>query len=196
MNKSEVLNDIIKSRRTIRKYKSGKLSLDLIEKILEAGCWAPSVHNVQPWKFVVVNNDETISSIYEIMVEKEKTLLAGFNIVMKETAKCIVGCPCLIAVYADNSIIKKFSRLGEPYKSIVNICEIQSVSFAMENIMLSAHAAGLGLACLGMALFCEKEINKLLNQSDKMQALLSLGFPGETPSIKKRKPLSEIMTYI
>jgi len=196
MNKAEILDELIKSRKTIRRYKSDKLPFDSIEKMLESSRYAPSAHNIQPWKFVVISDEKLVSNIYEIMIEKEKKLLAGFNVVMKETAKCLIGCPCLIVAYTDNSIAKKFSRFGEPYKKIANIYEVQSVSFALYNIILSAHAAGIGSACLGMALFCESEINKLLNQNWKMQALLSLGFPNEIPVTKERKPLSEIVTYL
>ena len=194
---NEQLLEAIKSRRTIRKYKiDKKISREIVEGIIEAGRWAPSAHNMQPWKFIVVEKEEIIKSIYSIMIAKEKELLAGFNIVIKETAKCLIGCPCLIIAYSDNSIAKKFDRLDEPYKSIGRLYEIQSVSFAIANIMLNAHIMGIGSACLGVALFCENEISQLLKQRGALIALLTLGFSDENPSIQKRRPLSEITTFI
>ncbi|MDD5495526.1 MAG: nitroreductase family protein [Candidatus Omnitrophica bacterium] len=196
MSTESLLLNLIKSRRTIRKYKKLDVKDDLINKILEAARWAPSAHNIQPWKFVVVKDTRVINEIYEIMMKKEKQLLAGFNIVLKETAKCLINCKCVIVAYTDGSILRKFNRLEEPYASIGRIYEIQSVSFAIDNIMLYVHALGLGTACLGMALFCEKEINKLLKQKGNLIALLSLGFPDETPAARARKSLLQVSQTI
>ena len=168
----------------------------IVENIIEAGRWAPSAHNSQPWKFIVIPSEKLIKNIQEIMLQKEKELLAGFNIVMKETAKCLNTAPLLIAVYSNGEMKSKFTRLGEPYAYIGQLYDIQSVSLAIENIMVYAHAIGVGSGCMGIALFCEKEINNLLNQKGNLIALLSLGFSDEMNLKGKRKPISEIVEFV
>lgn len=187
---------LVKTRRTIRKYKDEAVPDDKAAQILEDGRWAPSAHNLQPWKFIVIRERSIIKSVQKIMLKKQGELFTGFNIVMRETAKCLDTCPMLIAVYSDSSITKKFDRLEEPYTSVGSLYEIQSISFAIYGMMLSAHNIGLGTACLGIALFCEKEINALLRQGGVLMALLSVGFPTADEPMTKRKKISEISRFI
>ena len=50
--------EIIKKRKTIRKYTDKPIPKEVLDKILEAGIWGPSVHGLQPWKFVVVTQGQ------------------------------------------------------------------------------------------------------------------------------------------
>jgi len=188
--------NIIKSRRTVRKYKDMEIPSKIIENIIEAGRWAPSAHNIQPWKFIVITDSEKIHGIRSMMLKKEKDLLAGFNIVMTETSKCLETSPALIAIYSNGGIKNRLARFGEPYSRIGKIYEIQSISLALGNMMLYSKAAGIGSACLGMALFCGKEINRLLHQKGELVALLSLGFPYEGKTVSTRKAIPEIVEFI
>lgn len=190
------LLDLIKSRRTIREYKAKSVPQDLIEKILEAGRWAPSAHNMQPWKFVVVKNKNKINQIADLLEKKADELFSGFNIVMRDTAKNIRKANLILAVYTSGIIVKKFEKLGPPYSKIGNVYEIQSVTNAIENMLIYIHSLGLGAAWYGMALFCEKEINDLLGQKGELLALLSLGYPDKVPSVSNRKEVSEITEFI
>jgi nitroreductase len=188
--------DVLKNRRSVRKYKKEKIPSALMEKILDAGRWAPSAHNLQPWRFIVIDNADVINNIRKIMQGKERDLFAGFNVVMRETAKCLETCPFLIAIYGNGGVQNKLARLDEPYAGIGRLYEIQSVSFAAYGMMLYAHSIGLGSACLGVSLFCEKEINDLINQKGNLIALLSMGYPDEVGEVKTRKPVSEISAFI
>lgn len=54
---------LIKSRRSIRKYSEGDIPLKIIDQILDAGRWAPSGLNNQPWKFFVINDTDTKNNL-------------------------------------------------------------------------------------------------------------------------------------
>ena len=190
------LLDLIRSRRTIREYQAKKVPPEIIEKIIEAGRWAPSAHNWQPWKFTVVDNADKINNIADIMEKKADELLSGFNVVMRDTAKNLRKAKLIFLIYSDGSIAKRFSKFGTPYSEIGNIYEVQSVTNAIENILLYSHSLNLGMAWYGMALFCEKEINELLGKSGKLMAILSLGYPGESPKDSDRRPISEIAEFV
>ncbi|MBN1353647.1 MAG: nitroreductase family protein [Candidatus Omnitrophica bacterium] len=190
------LLDLIKARRTIRKYTGKKVPQDIIEKIIDAGRWAPSAHNLQPWKFVIIENKDKIDKIADLLNKKADSLFSGFNIVMRDVAKNLKNPGVLMAVYNNKTISKKFSRFGDIYEEAANIYEIQSVSNAIENMLLYSHNLNLGMAWYGMALFCEIEISELLKQDGKLLAILSLGYPDETPLAPRRKEVSEITEFI
>lgn len=190
------LLNLIKTRRTIRKYQDKKVPREVIEDILEAGRWAPSAHNMQPWKFVVVDKEDKIERIAELLDKKAGELFSGFNIVMRDTAKNLKNARLILLIYADRTISKRFGKLGSPYSEIGNIYEIQSVTNAIQNIQLYSHSISLGMAWYGMALFCEKEINELLGQKNRLMAIMSLGYPDEKPGLSKRKAINEITEFV
>jgi len=186
---------LIRSRRTIRKFKNKAIPRAMVIKIIEAGRWAPSAHNLQPWKFVVISNKNKIKNIADILDKNAYGLFAGFNIVMRDTARNIKKAPVLLAIYSTELISKKFRRLGHPYSGIGTIYEIQSIACAIENILLYIHSLGLGAAWYGMALFCETEINRILKQSNKLHAIISFGYQSETLCNSKRIKLSKITEF-
>ncbi len=65
MKESETLLDIIKKRRSVRHFDGGKIPGEQMQQILEAGRWAPSGANAQPWRFIVVTKKEKLKSIAE-----------------------------------------------------------------------------------------------------------------------------------
>ena len=188
--------DVIKKRRTIRKYKPDKVPEEMIKAVIEAARWAPSAHNLQPWKFVVVENEEKTQKMADALERKADKLFSGFNIVVRDTAKNMRNARQMIAVYSKGTVTKKFKRFGAPYDEIGNTYEIQSVANAIENILLYIDSIGLGAAVYGMALFCEAEINEILGQSDRLMAIISLGYPDEKPAATGRKPLGEILEFV
>lgn len=175
MEKSYVLS-VIKSRRTVRRYKDKKVPDSKLKLILEAGQWSQSVHNIQPWKFVVIKDKNKIKKIGDILFKFASNALMGFNIVLKETAQNIKDAPVLIAVYNTHDFSKKIRRLGEPYTTLMELFEIQSVAASIQNMCLVAYDIGLGTAWLGGPLFCEKEINGILKQNKGLMAMISVGF--------------------
>lgn len=190
------LIDLIKTRRTIREYQDKKVTREVIEKILEAGRWAPSAHNLQPWKFVVVEDKGKINTISYMLEKKANDLFSGFNIVMRDTAKKIKNAPLLLLVYSNKAVTKKFSKLGEPYSHIAQLCDVQSCANAIENILLYAHSLSLGAAWYAMPLFCEKEINIYLKQKDELLAAITIGYAKNVNSKSIRKELPEITEFI
>jgi len=189
------LLELIKNRRTIRKYKNTKVPREVIEKIVEAGRWAPSAHNLQPWKFVAVDTQESIEKLAGIVDKKADELYSGFGLVMHDTARNLKTARVLLLIYADGVMSKKFHKLGTPYGEIGNIYEIQSVTAAIENMLLYTHSINLGAAWYGIALFCEKEINDAFGQSDRLMAVIALGYPDEKAPETKRKDTQEILKF-
>jgi len=147
--------ETILTRRSIRSYTDQSISDDQIEQLLKAAMSAPTARNTQSWQFVVIKDRNKLNSIPEFH---------PFAEMMKQAS-------CAIAVCAD---LKK-----EPDINYANT----NCSAAAENILLAAHAMGLGAVWLGV-FPREKRVQgmkRLLDLPDFIVpiALISLGYPAE-----------------
>jgi len=162
----------IKTRRSIRAFTQEEISDDEIEKILDAARWAPSAGNIQPWIFVVVRNPET----------KRRLSEAALNQFFINEA------PVVIVVCADQE------RSGMGYGSRgINLYCIQDTAAATQNILLAAHALGLGACWVGA--FNEEEVRHILRvpRGVRPVAIVPIGHPAEKPGVVFKRPLSEVV---
>ncbi|TSC51999.1 MAG: Nitroreductase, partial [Parcubacteria group bacterium LiPW_72] len=136
---------------------------------LEAARLAPSAHNAQDWKFIVVRNAEI----------REKISIAADQ-------SFIAEAPVVIAAVALNP-------------EAVMSCEVPAyavdLAIAVEHIVLQATAEGLGTCWIGA--FDQEEVKRVLNVplEFKVVALLPVGFPAEIPAARPRKKITEIVTF-
>ena len=162
------LIDVIRSRRSIRKYKSDPVPDADIEYVLEAARLAPSWANSQCWKFIVVK-DEGV---------KQELAKAGNS--------WIAHAPIIIAACADPS--KPGTKDDQPYYLV-------DIGIAMEHLILAAADRGLGTCWIGW--FDEEQAKKALGVPEdiRLVATTPLGYPDESPKPKGRKALKDIVCY-
>ncbi len=180
------LREAIKGRRSVRKYKPDPVPKEVIEELFEYALWAPSGMNRQNWYFVVVTGkmrDEIVKicerAYREYIGKKVEKVFSHKPHVVKETKSFFAtlgGAPVVILAYADPG--------PESEKT-----DIQSVSAAIQNLLLLAYEKGLGTCWMTGPISHAEEFNKLLGIKDKnFVALITLGYPDETPKVPKRKP--------
>jgi nitroreductase len=177
------LTEAIKGRRSIRKFKTQPVPKETLEKILDLGMWAPSGMNRQEWYFVVVQGptkDELLkifsSAFASIRPNLEKVFADKPKIVegMKQFFQTYGGAPVLILAYAG--------------KSPAGQWDTPSTAVALQNLLLAAHAAGLGTVWTDGVLSKEAEINALLKiEGRKLVAVVPVGYPDEIPRLPPRK---------
>ncbi|MBU4479525.1 MAG: nitroreductase family protein, partial [Candidatus Omnitrophica bacterium] len=97
---------LIKNRRTIRKYQDRPISKRILNKIIEAGVWGPSVHGIQPWQFLVINNASFIKEVAKILLRRSMEKEIAGRILLDSTANTINNAPLLIAVYNNKEVVK------------------------------------------------------------------------------------------
>lgn len=152
----------IMTRRSVRKYKPGKIPEATLRKILEATMSAPSARNRQPWRFVVVRERETLLKLTDVHPYAQ---------MLKEASAAIVVCGDL----ADEE--------NKAYWE-------QDCAAATQNALLAAHALGLGAVWLGVHPRRERVsgVQGLLRLPKDIVPLsiVSLGRPGEKPPKAKR----------
>lgn len=135
---NEVLK-AIKSRRSIRKYRSEQIKQEELEMIIEAGIYAPSGHNLQPWRFTVVQDRKVIEHINDI----SKKLMATMEI---EWIKKIGLDPDADITYKAPTLIIVSGKKDVP-SSKIDCCA------AVGNMLLAAESLNIGSVWLGFAIF-------------------------------------------
>lgn len=159
--------ELVRRRRSIRKYKPDPVPQEKLEYVLEAARWAPSWGNRQCWRFTVVTDEDKRKAI----ATREWAA---------EAPAIIVGCaiPSLSG-----------SKFDQQYYML-------DMGIAMEHLILAAAEQGLG-TCWISGQFDEETVKQALKIPHDMRvvALTPLGYPAETPSPKDRKGLDEIVKY-
>jgi F420 biosynthesis protein FbiB-like protein len=191
---------LLKNRRSIREYTPKNVSEKVLDVILEVAMWAPSAHNAQPWRFIVIRDSALKLKLSEAMASRWKRDLAKNGVserdrksfsrasVERFSSAPIVIVSCLTMAEMNHYSDKQRLR-------IESIMAVQSVAAAIENMLLAAHAMGLGACWFCAPLFCPETVRKVLKLPPDFepQALITLGYPADRPSPPPRKPLKEIV---
>jgi nitroreductase len=168
MESMDIYN-LIKTRKSVRRYRDQAVETEKIERLLEAARLAPSASNSQEWRFVVVTDAE---------MRREVSAAASAQRFVAEAPVVLICC-------AETD--KHVMRCGLPRYPI-------DVSIAVDHITLAAVAEGLGTCWIGA--FEPKRIKRLLGIPDEIEivALLTLGYPkNPEPLEKQRLPLQRIV---
>lgn len=193
---------LIKERRTIRKYQDKPIPKKVLDKIIEAGVWGPSIPSflkIQPWKFTVITHKKSIARIAEIILKKSKESGVGVNILLSSASKIIGNAMAVILIYNSQElrgIKNKYKQIYSKFEEIIPNAELSAISATIQNMILMAESLGIGSCWLDTPLFCKNEINELLKEKDDLVAILTLGYPAEKGRRSPRKPLSEMIRYI
>jgi len=199
MEKSTLLLEFMKTRRSIRRFKPNAVPKEYVDAILEAARWAPSAGNRQPWRFIIVMETtvrEKIGEIYQRMREADLEGIPAdspFYKTLSERIKAnffraiFATAPILIVVCAD-------PKESFHYRTYPMDCAV-----AIQNMLLLAHALGLGSTYIDFYRPEHesklKHVTELLEIPDDiaLRAILPLGYPDEEPTPPFRKDLCEIV---
>jgi len=160
---------------------------ELVQRLLEAAIWAPSAHNRQPWRFAILGLPETRQKLAAAMGERLRADLtadgAAPELIERDVSRSysrISGAPLAILVCLSMADMDRYpdARRNEAEY----IMAVQSVAMAVQNLLLAAHAEGLGACWLCAPLFCSELVRLTLDlPSDwQPQALITLGYPAVT----------------
>jgi len=180
------LEDAIKTRRSIRKFKPDAVPRENVEKILELATWAPSAMNQQNWKFVVIKGEQVeklrqiSSEAFKSHVEKDlEKVFAKYPQIIKATGRFfddLGGAPVVICVYRKETVEGL-------------IPDVESVAAATQNLVLAAHSFGLGACWMTGILPLADKINEITGEKElSLQAIVALGYPDTEPKPPPRKP--------
>ncbi len=197
------LKETIEQRRSIRKFKPDPVAPEIVAELLEAARLAPSGSNSQPWRFKIVSDPDIKSRIAEAAFDQKFIARAPVVFVCCADIQgfidgTISGIHDLgITGFVKNNVAEVILKRTEEMKSTpvdqLTPRIIFNVAIAVEHIVLRAVDLGLGTCWIGM--FDTGKIKAMFGWSDNILpvVLLPVGYPGENPAPRKRKPVREIL---
>ena len=193
--------DAIKQRRSVRSYRPDPVPREVLEQLLAAAIWAPSAHNRQPWRFVVVRTPAAREALARAMGERLRRDLAADGVpadavendVRRSYAR-LLAAPALVVVcltLADMDVYPDVRR-----RDAERTMAVQSAAMAGQNLLLAAYAVGLGACWMCAPLFCPDVVQSVLTlPADwEPQGIIALGYPAGQRS-KERHPLEKSVMW-
>jgi len=159
--------DAIRTRRSIRTFTEQPVDSAVLHEIIQAGVWAPSGLNNQPWRFVIVTDPAIRARLAE----------------QTNYRHIVLGAPALIAVYLDREAMYD------------DLKDAQSAGACIQNTLLAAEALGLGAVWLGQILKNRGNVGLILGLAGKLElmAVIAVGHPSRHDQQSQRKPLAEFI---
>jgi 5,6-dimethylbenzimidazole synthase len=195
------LLDLVKKRRTIRKFRPDPLPEGCVEKIIEIARWAPSGFHTQPWEFVVVKKKEVRDAIVQVLDRHAPpiTKLRPGDPVPAASRGSFRDAPVFIVLLADWRA--KVGLPGHPTENNAVVTSIYHSSLASAFLYLHLAAASLGLASQWYSAAsrpeAESEIRKIIGfpESLTLYDMMVLGYPAAPPNRKDLRDLSGMIHY-
>jgi coenzyme F420-0:L-glutamate ligase / coenzyme F420-1:gamma-L-glutamate ligase len=195
------IDHIITGRRSIRRYQDRLVSREVLEAVITAAIWAPSAHNRQPARFAVITSPDERRSLALTMGARLRADLTADkvpqDVIEKDVSRSysrITGAAVL--VLACLTMVDMDHYPDERRCAAERLMAVQSTALAIQNMLLAAHAAGLGACWMCAPLFCPDVVKSQLNLPDdwEPQALITMGYPAETKQ-SSRKPLESVVLW-
>jgi len=168
--------DIIKERRSLRRYEEKDIPDEVLNKVLEAVQWAPSWTNTQVWEVVVVKDPAIKSALSETLTE------------WNPARKSVAGAPVVLAMcgkLGSSGFYKgqPTTKLGDWY--------MYDLGLASQNLCLAAHGLGLGTVIVGAYDVAQAEKVLGVPEGYALVSLIPVGYPSKGASAPKRREISE-----
>jgi coenzyme F420-0:L-glutamate ligase / coenzyme F420-1:gamma-L-glutamate ligase len=196
-------HNFLRSRRSVRRFEAISVPDSTIWKILTTATYAPSAHNRQPWRFVVLTNKKTKLELATAMALDFRRDLELDNISEEEilshldkSRSRIMSSPVIIILCMDLSVMDKYSDSRR--MEAERLMAIQSTANAGMQLLLAAQAEELGCVWTCAPLFTPKTVREAFNLpvSWEPQAMFLLGYPAETPKLRERISIQELSIFL
>lgn len=193
------LDQIIKGRRSIRKFRNEEVPKELLREIIDTALWAPSGMNRQDWDVVVVAGKlrdrlvEVVTKAQKQMKPRLEELLFPEKIIKfsLQFFENLGGAPVVILVYIPKEVINFSEGMGQQERyhlEFTRYNRLLSAAALIQNIHLVAYARGLGTCWMSGPKYVESEINELIGVEDKeLVSIIPVGYPDQSPPAPPRK---------
>jgi F420 biosynthesis protein FbiB-like protein len=189
----DILQDFLRSRRSIRRFLSQPIPPEMVQDLLKTATYAPSAHNLQPWRFVVIENQTTKITLGQALTNQMQRDMQTEGILTKEiksrvtrSLRRIAEAPLIVLVCRDTQSIR--SKTVEE-----DLMAVQSVAMAGLQLMLAAHAHNLGANWICWPLYAPQAtiLALKLPETWQPQGLVFIGYPAEQAETKELKEIDE-----
>lgn len=195
--------EILRRRRTIRRYASTPIPDDLIRQLLEAAISAPSAHNRQPWRFAVLKMVAPKQRLAQAMAKRLREDRSrdgdSADAIEQDVARSITritGAPLIIVV---SLTMEDMDAYPDARRSAAeHQMAVQGTAMAMQNLLIAAEVAGLGASLMCAPLFCPDAVRMALDLPPEWepQTLMTLGFPADGGKSFHRGAIDDVVRVI
>jgi F420 biosynthesis protein FbiB-like protein len=194
--------ELFAGRRSIRRFRNEIVPHKLLVELLTAAIWAPSAHNRQPWRFAVIDQPRTKERLARAMGKRLRADLMADGVPVQiieadvdRSFERITGAPVVVLVAL--TVEGMDSYPDQRRQNNEWLMAVQSAAMAGQNLMLAAHANGLGSCWMCGPLFSPEVVRKTLNlPADwQPQGLIILGYPDEERQ-NERRPLADVVRFV
>jgi coenzyme F420-0:L-glutamate ligase / coenzyme F420-1:gamma-L-glutamate ligase len=196
------LRGLFAGRRSIRRYLPLPVARELIDSLLEAATAAPSAHNRQPWRFLIIESETTKQKLARAMGGRLRAdrLRDGDPVdaieadVSRSHAR-LTNAPVLVLVCMTMADMDRYA--DERRNRAERLMAVQGTAMAAQNLLLAAHATGLGAGSMCAPLFCPETVSAALALPPdwEPQTLVTLGYAADQGKPFRRRPLDEVARY-
>ncbi len=189
------------NRRSIRKFLGTPISEEDMTDIIQSGMKAPSSKNRQPWKYILVqgNAKEEMLKVFRRGIEREENESALLPeskqhiAAAKHTVDIMAEAPVIVFVL--NTLGKNILEELTPEEHVYEICNIQSISASIQNMLLTATEKGIGSLWICDIYFAYSELCQWLDSDGQLIAAVAFGYPNEFPKERPRKRMEDILEW-
>ena len=190
----------IRDRHSIRTFTSQPVPDELISALLNSANDAPSAHNQQSWRFIVLRGEKK-RGLSQFINEKSGGFPRPASVLLRMAAKSIAGAPVVIAVANTGDLIAHGTELFKVEKEMAQdffrTMEIQSSAAAVENLLLAATSLGLGTVWLGILYLIKDDLLCFLGEPQgEFMAIVPVGYASHASSGPQKQPLEMKLKYL
>ena len=197
------LNDTLKTihkRHSVRRFTEQEVSDEQIHLLLQAANEAPSAHNQQSWKFIVIRNTKK-QELAQLVTGRSGEFPKPASALLRMAARSILSAPIVIAVANTGDLIEHGTQLfkieKEMAKDFFRTMEIQSSAAAVENMLIAATALGLATVWLGILFLIKDDILQFLGEpKGEFMAVIPVGYAERTGTGPQKEPFEMKVKYL
>jgi nitroreductase len=192
--------EVIGRRHSIRQYTDREVGETELATILNAANKAPSAHNQQSWRFIVIRGNRK-KALADLINSKAGDFPKAASVLLRMAARSIAGAPLVIAVANSGELIQHGTALFDMEPELAydffRTMEIQSSAAAVENLLLAATSLGLATVWLGILYLIKDAILEVLEEPQgEFMAVIPLGYPVRDSKGPEKRPLEMIVKQL
>jgi nitroreductase len=186
----------IKNRRSIRMFTDKPVSDHDLKTILHAANQAPSAHNQQSWRFIVLRGDKK-NELANFINDKSGGFPRPSSTLLRLASRSIASAPVVVAIVNTGKLISHGTELFKVEKDVAHdffrIMEIQSSAAAVQNLLIAATSIGLSTVWLGVLVLVKNEVLRLLGEPEgEFMAVVPVGYPAKANPGPAKQPLDVV----
>jgi nitroreductase len=191
---------VIENRHSIRLFTKQEVSDDDINVLLQAANEAPSAHNQQSWRFIVMRNQKR-QELSRLVTSKSSDFPRPASTLLRMAARSIAGAPAVIAIANSGDLIRHGTQLFKVEKEMAHdffrTMEIQSSAAAVENLLLAATSLGLATVWLGILYLIKDDVLEFLGEpKGEFMAVVPVGYAATSSHGPQKQPLEMKVRYL